>query len=289
MTMHYAHLISPDNLAALLASGSDVVVLDCSSDLSAPDSGRLAYEKSHIPGAHHVSVKATLSGTATGRNGRNPLPEQALFRRAMENLGIADGTQVVAYDNGDGLYASRLWWMLRWIGHSAVAVLDGGLTAWCEAGLPCSQEPAPKPQPRALSARDALAEPMAFAELREHLQERRHLIVDARPATRFAGNDETLDPHGGHIPGARNRWFKHNLAPNGRFKAPEQLRAEFSALLGSRSPGDVVHQCGSGVSACHNLLAMQVAGLDGSKLYVGSWSEWCVQDQAPMAVGPDTD
>jgi thiosulfate/3-mercaptopyruvate sulfurtransferase len=286
-TVKYTHLIQPEPLAALLATSSDVVVLDCSSDLSAPDSGRLAYEAQHIPGARYVSMKDTLSGTPTGRNGRNPLPDAADFRRSMEALGIGDDTQVVAYDNGDGLYACRLWWMLKWIGHVHAAVLDGGLAAWNAAGQPVTDEIPGDAARRSLSVREALAKPIGFTALRDTLPANTHLVVDARPAARFAGEGETLDARGGHIPGARNRWFKQNLGPDGRFKSPEQLHGEFSALLGDRSPADVVNQCGSGVSACHNLLAMELAGLSGSQLYVGSWSEWCVQDNAPIAQGPD--
>jgi thiosulfate/3-mercaptopyruvate sulfurtransferase len=282
----HTHLISDAQLAALLDTAAEVVVLDCSSDLAAPDSGRTAYQQSHIPGAHYVSMKDTLSGPATGRNGRNPLPDPAAFRRAMGELGISDDTQVVAYDNCDGVYACRLWWMLRWAGHSAVAVLDGGLSAWRSAGRPLSHTAPPPPGRRTLSERASLATSIALPDLLAGLDGRQHLIVDARPAARFAGENETLDARGGHIPGARNRWFKNNLAADGRFKTAEELRAEFSALLGATASADVVNQCGSGVSACHNLLAMEIAGLSGSQLYVGSWSEWSAQEHTPVAQGP---
>jgi thiosulfate/3-mercaptopyruvate sulfurtransferase len=285
--LKYTHLIQAEQLAALLAAPTDVVVLDCSSDLSAPDSGRHAYEAEHIPGARYVSMKDTMSGTPTGRNGRNPLPETEGFRRSMASLGIGDATQVVAYDNGDGLYACRMWWMLQWIGHAHVAVLDGGLSAWKADGQSVTREAPRDAAPGALSVRRPRVQPIEFAALRDSLPDGTYLVVDARPAPRFAGENETLDARGGHIPGARNRWFKQNIGPDGRFKSPEQLRSEFTALLGDRSPADVVNQCGSGVSACHNLLAMELAGLTGSQLYVGSWSEWCVQQNAPFAQGPD--
>lgn len=283
--MPFTYLISPDELHALLEARSDIAVLDCSSDLNDPAAGINAYQAGHIAGARHVGMKETLSGAPTGTNGRNPLPDATTFRAHMQALGIGDGTQVVAYDSGDGVYACRLWWMLRWIGHPAVAVLDGGLAAWRQAGHAVVQDAPPAPAQRTLTARDGLAAPIAYESLRGSLDAGTYLVVDARPAARFAGEGETLDARGGHIPGARNRWFKNNLGADGRFKSPEQLRAEWGALLGGRPPAEVVNQCGSGVSACHNLLAMEIAGLTGSRLYVGSWSEWSAQPDAAIATG----
>lgn len=285
--MNYQTLISARELAAELQSTKALVVLDCSSDLSDPDAGRRAHEAGHIPGAQHVRIKETLSGATTGRNGRNPLPEPDVFRRAMGALGVGDDTQVVAYDNGGGLYAARLWWMLRWIGHDAVAVLDGGWAAWRAVGQAVSLDPAQIPCRSALSPRASRTNSIAFEELRASLNVRRFLVLDARPADRFRGENETLDAKGGHIPGARSRPFRENLAADGLFKPAAQLRDEFCALIGDWPASAIVNQCGSGVSACHNLLAMEVAGLAGSALYPGSWSEWSAQPEALIATGSD--
>ncbi len=285
--MNYKTLISAQELAADLKSTKAIVVLDCSSDLSDPEAGRRVHEAGHIPGAHYVRVKETLSGVATGRNGRNPLPDPDVFRQAMGALGVGDETQVVAYDNGGGLYAARVWWMLRWIGHDAVAVLDGGWSAWRAAGQAVSLNPAQTPYRTALSPRASRAGSIAFDELLASLSVRRFLVLDARPVDRFRGENETLDAKGGHIPGARNRSFRDNLTPDGLFKSAAQLREEFDVFIGDWPASAIVNQCGSGVSACHNLLAMEVAGLPGSALYPGSWSEWSAQPDAPIATGAD--
>ncbi|QRR35904.1 sulfurtransferase [Hydrogenophaga sp. YM1] len=283
--MNHTTLISADDLAAALRSPNPPTVLDCSSDTSDPEIGRRAYEAGHIPGAHHVHMGRTLSGQRTGDNGRNPLPEPLVFLQAMSALGIGTDTRVVAYDNSGGVYASRLWWMLRWIGHGAVAVLDGGLGAWKSAGQPVTAEVPPRPTPAALKARPSLATAADHGQLRANIDAPRWLVLDARAPDRFRGENETLDPQGGHIPGARNRLFRDNLQADGRFKPAATLRAEFEAVLDGHPPEAVVNQCGSGVSACHNLLAMEIAGLGGSMLYPGSWSEWCSRPGAPIATG----
>lgn len=285
--MNHTTLISADDLATALRSPNPPTVLDCSSDTSDPEIGRRAYEAGHVPGAHHVHMGRTLSGQRTGDNGRNPLPEPLVFLQAMSALGIGTDTQVVAYDNSGGVYASRLWWMLRWIGHGAVAVLDGGLGAWKAAGQPVTADLPPRPTPAALKARPSLATTADYGQLRANIDTPRWLVLDARAPDRFRGENETLDPLGGHIPGARNRLFRDNLQADGRFKPAATLRAEFEAVLDGRPPEAVVNQCGSGVSACHNLLAMEVAGLGGSMLYPGSWSEWCSRPGAPIATGAD--
>lgn len=283
--MNHPTLISASELATALHSAVPPTVLDCSSDTSDPEIGRRAYEAGHIPGAHHVSMGSTLSGPRTGDNGRNPLPEPLVFLQAMSALGIGSDTQVVAYDNSGGLYAARLWWMLRWIGHGAVAVLDGGLAAWKAAGQPVVADLPPRPTPAPLKARPPLAKAVGYEQVRANVDQPRWLVLDARAPDRFRGENETLDPQGGHIPGARNRLFRDNLQADGRFKPAAVLRADFDALLDGRASEAVVNQCGSGVSACHNLLAMEVAGLGGSMLYPGSWSEWCAQPGAPVATG----
>jgi thiosulfate/3-mercaptopyruvate sulfurtransferase len=280
-------LISVSDLQqALLAPGQDLLVLDCSFDLADPAAGRRAYAAGHIPGAFYVSLDDTLSSAKTGLNGRHPLPARATFAQAIGALGATADTQVVACDNAGGMYAARLWWMLRWAGHAAVSVLDGGIAAWKAAGGAFETAvPAQRVTGR-FPLRDSLVATVDYAQVRGQIGSPERLVVDARAADRYRGENETLDPVGGHIPGAANRFFRNNLAADGRYKPAAELRAEFAALLGERAPSSVIHQCGSGVTACHNLLAMEVAGLGGAALYPGSWSEWCAQPGAPLATGP---
>jgi thiosulfate/3-mercaptopyruvate sulfurtransferase len=285
--MSHATLISADELAAALASMPDgLIVFDCSFELSDPAAGRRLYDAGHVPGAFYLHLEEALSVPKTGRNGRHPLPDREAFARRLAALGVDAGTQVVACDNAGGMYAARLWWMLRWVGHAAVAVLDGGLAAWRAGGRPLEKN-APLPRVAGnLRAGESLVGTVSYDELRAELDApRRRLVLDARAPDRFRGENETLDPIGGHIPGARNRLFRDNLGPDGRFKPAAQLRHEFEALTAGRPAGDVISQCGSGVTACHNLLAMEIAGLGGAKLYPGSWSEWCAQPGAPIATG----
>lgn len=285
----YTTLIGASDLHRLLTQPAQdgVVVLDCGFDLANPQAGRQQYESGHLPGAAYVHLDETLSGAKTGSNGRHPLPERAAFARAMAALGVGPRTQVVAYDNAGGMFAARLWWLLRWIGHEAVAVLDGGQAAWQAQGYPLTSEPA-APRPAAeLPVRDSLQPTLDYAQLRQALTTGERVVLDARAPDRYRGENETLDAVGGHIPGARNRFFRDNLGPDGRFLAPEQLRQAFTQQMNGRTPADVVNQCGSGVTACHNLLAMEVAGLKGAALYPGSWSEWSAQAGAPIATGPD--
>ncbi len=257
-------------------------VFDCRHDLKNPEYGRQAYARGHIPGALFLHLDEDLSGTADGSNGRHPLPGIDSFARRMSDCGVDSSTQVVAYDNEGGIFASRLWWLLRWLGHERVAVLDGGLAGWkrSKRELEEKSEPVaprqftPRPQDLAVDVGQVLAD----------LGSERMLILDARSPERFRGENETLDPVGGHIPGAVNRFYFDNLDDDGCFfKPPAELRAEFTALLGGRPAAQVVQQCGSGVTACHNLLAMELAGLSGSKLYPGSWSEWCADPARPVA------
>lgn len=270
----------------------DWVVVDCRHDLPAPEAGAARYGAAHVPGAAFLHMDRELSGPKTGKNGRHPLPDRGALAARLGELGIAGDTQVVAYDDVGGMMAGRLWWLLRWLGHDRVAVLDGGWPAWVAAGLPITsvpfqRTPAHFPWPAAsVSALPGHREPVLVEEVLARLGEVQAgdgLILDARAPDRYRGENETLDPVGGHIPGAHNRFFRLNLDEQGRFRPPAELREAFLALLAGRPPEAVIHQCGSGVSACHNVLAMEVAGLPGSRLYAGSWSEWCSDGTRPVA------
>lgn len=262
------------------------VLVDCSFDLADLDAGPWTYAAAHLPGAAYLHLENDLSGPRSGHNGRHPLPAAERFVATMAELGCDDDRHVVAYDNAGGMYAARLWWMLRWVGHDAASVLDGGSAAWRAAGLPFESGAAQPVGVRgAFSLRPTLTRSVARAALAAQLGQDRCLIVDARSAERYRGENETIDPVAGHIPGAINRHFKDNLRVDGTFKPASQLRAEWLALLGGREIAGVVSQCGSGVTACHNLLALEIAGLGGAALYPGSWSEWCAQPGAPVATG----
>lgn len=277
----FSTLVSAEELAAHL---QDVgwVVCDCRHDLSNYEAGRSAYDESHIPGAHFLHLDEDLSGPKTGSNGRHPLPHPQTFALRLGALGIDNSKQVIAYDASGGCYAARAWWMLRWIGHTQVAVLDGGWGAWKDAGLPATADKPPAGSAvYTLRTRAELVVDSGFVAV--HLEDRNIAVLDARSPDRFRGENETLDPVAGHIPGALNHFFKLNLESDGRFKAPDALKRDFSALLSNRASTDVVHQCGSGVTACHNLLAMERAGLGGSRLYPGSWSEWVSDRSRPVA------
>jgi thiosulfate/3-mercaptopyruvate sulfurtransferase len=280
-------LMGHARLATLLqAPQRRPLIIDCSFDLADAEAGPWAYAAAHLPGAAYLHLEHDLSGLRTGRNGRHPLPERSEFVHRMAGLGADDDTCVVVYDNAGSMYAARLWWMLRWAGHAAVSVLDGGIGAWREAGYALEAGTAAPPARRGnFSLRSPLTRTVGYEELARTLPQGRHLVVDARSPERYRGEVETIDPVAGHIPGAINRPFRDNLRADGSFKPRQQLRAEWLALLGGRHIGEVVNQCGSGVTACHNLLALEVAGLGGGVLYAGSWSEWCAQPGAPVATG----
>lgn len=271
-------LISAQALRTRLTTASKPVLLDCSFDLADTEAGERSYREAHLPGAQYVHLDRDLSGPKIGSNGRHPLRERAQYAQWMGQLGIVPGTLVVVYDRQGGMYAVRAWWVLRWMGHAEVAVLDGGLPAWPQEGGALTQDTHPS---RPAAPYPALAPAMTTLsadELQARLADLR--VIDARAPERYRGEVEPLDAVAGHIPGAVNRFFKDNLQADGRFKPAEQLRAEFEPLLDGRQ---VVQQCGSGVTACHNLLAMEVAGLGGSALYPGSWSEWSSDPARPMA------
>jgi thiosulfate/3-mercaptopyruvate sulfurtransferase len=259
-------------------------VFDCRHDLRNTEYGRQAYARGHIPGALFLHLDEDLSGVKNGRNGRHPLPDIDDFARRMSRCGVDATTQVVAYDNEGGIFASRLWWMLRWLGHDKVAVLDGGLAGW-KRSKRALEETVPTIAPRNFKTAPqdmAVDVERVLADLGTEWM----LVVDARSPQRFRGENETLDPVGGHIPGAVNRFYADNLDDaECFFKPAEELHSEFLALLDGRPAAQVVQQCGSGVTACHNLLAMELAGLPGSKLYPGSWSEWCADPSRPVARG----
>ena len=284
----FTSLIDATTLAQHLGK-PNWVVLDCRHDLAAPAAGRDAYAAGHIPGARFVSIDDDLSDKTPAADGhfrgRHPLPQRAAFIATLRSWGIDDATQVVAYDAAGGMFAARLWWMLRWVGHPAVAVLDGGLPAWVAAAQPLSTASASVIPAGAISERQSLVATVSAADLVANLAEQKYTVVDARAPDRFRGENETLDPVGGHIPGARNRFFKDNLEPDGRFKSAAALRTGFAGLVDH--PATAVMQCGSGVTACHNLLALEVAGLPGAALYPGSWSEWCANPTRPVAIGSD--
>ncbi|WP_028448572.1 sulfurtransferase [Chitinibacter tainanensis] len=258
----------------------DVVIIDCRHDLANPDAGRAAYLAGHLPGAHFLALDDDLSGPKTGRNGRHPLPAAATLALKLGGLGIGPRTRVIAYDASGGPFAARLWWLLRWLGHDYVQVLNGGWPAWLAAGGAVQQRIAAiAPQTFPLALRSDLA--VSAEAVLNNLSQPQFQVVDARSPERFVGIGETLDPVGGHIPGAANRFFMHNLS-DGYFKSPAQLQQEWGVLLGELSPTQLVHQCGSGVTACHNLLALEYAGLGGGRLYPGSWSEWCSDPARPV-------
>jgi thiosulfate/3-mercaptopyruvate sulfurtransferase len=261
----------------------DLVVFDCRHDLTQPDKGAQAYQESHIPGARFAHSDRDLSGPKTGKTGRHPLPDPAGFMAWLGANGVDHSKQVVAYDYMGGASATRLWWMLRWLGHDAAAVLDGGWEAWTAAHAPVTAQPPSVTPTRFVGAPQPMSVNVAF--VLSHLGNPTVTVLDARAPERYRGETEPIDPVAGHIPGALNRLYKNNLDPSGHFKPASTLRAEFEALLAGRTPEQIVHQCGSGVSACHNILAMEIAGLSGSRLYPGSWSEWCADPSRPVARG----
>jgi thiosulfate/3-mercaptopyruvate sulfurtransferase len=249
------------------------VVLDCRFSLEDPEWGRAAYAEAHLPGALHVDLNRDLSSAPNGRNGRHPIPSVEHLRRTFGRLGIDAARQVVAYDHDTGMFAARLWWLLRWLGHDAVAVLDGGFARWVAEGRPTSS------RTELAAVRHFVGEPrpdwlQTADDVEASIQRGDRRIVDARAPQRFSGAVEPIDRVGGHIPGARNYFFKRSLDEQGRFLSRAVLREQLTAALDGAAPEQTICYCGSGVTACHNLLAMEHAGLRGGKLYAGSWSEW---------------
>jgi thiosulfate/3-mercaptopyruvate sulfurtransferase len=274
-------LVSTDDLSQRL-DDSTWVVFDTRHDLMNPGNGRRAYAEAHIPGAYFLHVDDDLAGPKTGKNGRHPLPDIATFANKINAAGVTSETQVVVYDDLGGNFAVRLWWMLRWLGHDKVALLDGQWPLWEKEGRPISAD-VPKPREGKFVPRP---DATAFVDkdfVARHREDGSMKLIDARAAERFKGLQEKIDPVAGHIPGAVNRFWQKNLSPDGRFKPPEQLKRELAEFLGPTKAENTVHMCGSGVTACHNMLALAIAGMPTGKLYPGSWSEWCADKSLPVA------
>ena len=291
-------LISADELKSLQASDAPLMLFDCSFDLMNPAAGEEQYHAAHIPGAVYASLDTALSDKGVvdsngthhphpdaASAGRHPLPSREKFAIWLSSVGFGNSMQAVVYDRSNANYCGRLWWMLKWVGHDAVAVLDGGLQAWQGAGGAITDQPEPAHFQSNFELRPALRKLATSADVLGGLGQPGQTLVDARAAPRFKGDVEPLDPVAGHIPGALNRPFAENIGADGRFKAPAQLRVEFEQMLAGRSPAGVVHHCGSGVSAVPNVIAMELAGFAPTALYAGSWSEWCSDPQRPVAKG----
>lgn len=284
--MSKSPLIDARSLAARLGD-REWVVVDCRFNLLEPAAGRAAYLRSHIPGARYADLDRDLARAPGAADGRHPLPDRAQLAARLGEWGIANSTTVVAYDEGSGAIAARLWWLLHWLGHGASLVLDGGFAAWTAAGLPVDGDvPSPRPARFTPRAPDATASVVTSAEI-PSLQRAGAIVVDARAAARYRGEQEPIDPVAGHVPGALNRPFSANVAADGRFRPPAELARELDLLLAGRRPEQLIAMCGSGVTACHLLLALAAAGLDGAKLYAGSWSEWIRDPARPVRTGAE--
>ena len=277
-------LIATETLATHIDDASFAIV-DCRFRLDDPGWGEREYEAAHIPGAVYAHLDRDLSSTPTGTNGRHPLPDPTELQRRLGTFGIAPGVQVVAYDQDTGAFASRLWWLLRWVGHRAVAVLDGGLAKWTAEGRPTRGGIERRKQADFTGERnrDMMVDAATVAQVTNRRDWR---LLDARAPERYRGEVEPIDKKAGHIPTAVNHPFQTNLTAGGTFRSPSELRGQFEASLGSVPPPQIIAYCGSGVTACHNLLAMEHAGLHGAKLYPGSWSEWSADASNPTATGP---
>ena len=286
--MAFSTLIDAATLRGL-AGKPDTVVVDCRFDLIDPEAGRRAYLAGHIPGARYADLNRDLAAPVSASSGRHPLPLPNDFAATLERLGIGKATQVIAYDDAGGAYAARAWWMLRWLGHTSVAVLDGGIKTWTAAGG--TLESGPEEPPEAAPAGGSIAPQantaavIATPEIAAFLSDGANLLVDARAAERFTGSVEPIDAVAGHIAGAVNHPFSANLAPDGRFLPAPELRRLWQARLAGRAAAHVAVMCGSGVTACHDLLSLEVAGLRGAKLYAGSWSEWIKDPNRRIARG----
>jgi thiosulfate/3-mercaptopyruvate sulfurtransferase len=255
-------------------------VFDCRHDLAQPALGEQQYGEAHIAGALFAHLDRDLSAPKTGKNGRHPLPEAKTFIAWLGKQGLKPEDPVVCYDGGPGAMAARLWWMLRWVGHESVAVLDGGMAKWLKEGRPVTAE-VPQFAPLSYPGKARASAVATVALVEKKL--RKAALLDARAPIRYRGEQEPIDPVAGRIPGAKNRFNNDNISAEGTFKKPAVLRAEFETILADRNAADFINYCGSGVAACHNALAMEVAGLTGSRVYIGSWSEWSADPARPIA------
>lgn len=278
--MAHTTLIPTADLAASMPSGKFVIV-DCRFALDDTEWGRREYIARHIPGAVYAHIDFDLSGPKTGSNGRHPLPDESAVRATLSRLGIDSGVHVVAYDQDTGMYASRLWWMLRWMGHSAVSVLDGGFAKWLAEERPTSAGLEVN-SPREFAGSPNAAMLVSAAQVGAMLTDAAWRLVDARAPERFRGEVEPLDRVAGHIPGASNHFYRNNLADTGVFRSPDELRLSLASEIAGVEPDHVVCYCGSGVTACHNLLALEHAGIQRARLYAGSWSEWSSDPNRPV-------
>jgi thiosulfate/3-mercaptopyruvate sulfurtransferase len=283
--MAFSTLIEATSLRDLVGKPG-VAVIDCRFDLANPDAGRSAYLAGHIPGAHYADLNRDLSAPITASSGRHPLPSPQDLVATLQRLEIGPDSQVIAYDDSAGAFAARAWWLLRWVGHRAVAVLDGGIKAWLAAGGSLETGPG---QVATAAARfaprvDASAV-LDAADVEARLADPEFMLIDARAAERFAGTVEPIDAIAGHVAGAVNQPYSANLGSDGRFLPPAQLRRLWQRRLAGRQPHQVAAMCGSGVTACHNLLSLEIADLSGAKLYAGSWSEWIRDAKRPIARG----
>ena len=281
-------LITAAQLQHLQQQGVPCAILDCSFDLMKPETAVALFEGVHIAGAQHAHLDHHLSThnpEHAVNGGRHPLPQRERVARWLGEMGLHNGLQIVVYDRNKGHYCGRLWWMLKWLGHEAVAVLDGGLQAWQDAGGAVASGPAPAPTPAVFELKPALRTLVFTPQVASALGQATQTVIDARAGARYRGETEPLDPVAGHIPGALNRPFTENFTEDGRFKPSEVLKAEWEKVLAGRPISSVVHHCGSGVTAVPNLLAMELAGFGPTALYAGSWSEWCRTPGLPCAQG----
>jgi thiosulfate/3-mercaptopyruvate sulfurtransferase len=281
--MYINTIVSTEDLAAHL-DDPNWVVFDCRFTLTDPEAGREAYAKGHIPGARYVHLDDDMSAPVGEATGRHPLPDPKVLTEKLCSWGVGVNKQVVVYDDSFGAMAVRLWWMMRWLGHPGVALLDGGYPKWTREKRPVTAA-VPEMHKAACACLPEPNQIVGAGEVLRASQTGEQLILDARPDRRYSGEFEPLDPVAGHVPGALNRPFEDNLDLDGTFLPPEALREEYQALLKGRAPWQVIHMCGSGVTACHNILAMEIAGLPGSRLYPGSWSEWITDPSRPVATG----
>jgi len=281
--MNFTTIVSAEQLAAHL-NDPDWIIFDCRFTLTNTEAGRASYQQGHIPGAHYVHLDDDMSSAVTPTSGRHPLPDIPLFSEKLSAWGVDSGKQIVVYDDSFGSMAVKMWWLLRWLGHDNIALLNGNWQMWVRHKLAVTTE-LPKKIP-------ALFTPYVRSELVVDTEEvdfarreRCSVLIDARPEQRFAGEREPLDKVAGHIPGSINWVYEENLDFDGTYLPAEELRESYLKLMHSLKPQQVIHTCGSGVTACHNMLAMEIAGLHGSKLYAGSWSEWITDPARPVATG----